>query len=104
MAIGKRETAELEEALDAQGVGVGHVNDDADVAADPQVRARDLITTVEGQDLRVIRQPIRFDGLSTPVGGPAPAVGADTAAVLTELGVSQNDIDAALRRLDTAAL
>jgi crotonobetainyl-CoA:carnitine CoA-transferase CaiB-like acyl-CoA transferase len=84
----------LESELGARGVGFGLVNDDADVAKDPQVAARELVVPVESDPaLRVIRQPIRFDDRLGRVARPAPRLGQHTREVLQELGCPPAEID-----------
>jgi crotonobetainyl-CoA:carnitine CoA-transferase CaiB-like acyl-CoA transferase len=66
-----------------------------DVVADPQVLARAVV--VDGQDadgrpVAYIGQPVLVDGAATPQPSPAPPHGADTEAVLGELGYSPDEI------------
>lgn len=86
---------ELEVRLGELGVGFGLVNDDASVAKDPQVVARELVVGVQSAPgLKVIRQPVRFDDLTSRVTRPAPKLGQHTREVLRELDYSPEKIDA----------
>jgi crotonobetainyl-CoA:carnitine CoA-transferase CaiB-like acyl-CoA transferase len=85
----------LEVRLGERGIGFGLVNDDASVAKDPQIVARELVVGVESEPgLKVIRQPVRFDDLTTRVACPAPRLGQHTREVLRELEYTQERIDA----------
>ena len=71
---------------------------------DPQLRARQLFGEVanpwEGQTLPALATPVRVDGARVPL-RPAPALGADTDAVLAEAGFTGREI-AALRERGVA--
>jgi CoA:oxalate CoA-transferase len=82
-------------ALEKRGVLAGYVRGYDEVLADPQVAANGALERydVEGGVSAVFpRAPFRFNGSPLPTGHAAPALGADTAALLDELG-----IDAATR-------
>jgi crotonobetainyl-CoA:carnitine CoA-transferase CaiB-like acyl-CoA transferase len=82
-------------ALAAAGIGFGPVHDDAQIAVDPQVRARGLAVTVPAADgVRFVRQPILFDGAGGSVRCRAPRLGEHTASLLAELGCSGDQVDA----------
>jgi crotonobetainyl-CoA:carnitine CoA-transferase CaiB-like acyl-CoA transferase len=69
-----------------------------EVAADPQVAARGLLVPgrdADGQPVTYIGQPVLVDGMATEEPAPAPAHGADTDAILRELGYDE----AAISRL-----
>jgi len=88
------------EALEAAKVPCGPINDLAEVFADPQVQARGM--TVElphplADAVRVVASPIKLDGTPVQYRLAPPLLGADTDAVLAELGLRPEDI-AALRR------
>lgn len=79
--------AEIEGELGRRGVGIGQVNNNLTVADDAQVRARGLITEVAGvPGLKVVKQPIQFDGWSGDILRRAPALGEHTRELLEELG------------------
>jgi crotonobetainyl-CoA:carnitine CoA-transferase CaiB-like acyl-CoA transferase len=70
------------------------VQSQMEVLEDPQVVANDYVTTVEhpsGATLRLVPPPVQFDG-APPALGHAPEVGADTEAVLLELGYDWDDL------------
>jgi crotonobetainyl-CoA:carnitine CoA-transferase CaiB-like acyl-CoA transferase len=90
------------DALEAAGVACGPINTIDQVFEEPQAKARELLIAQSRADIsapiRTVASPIRMS--QTPVGyaSPAPALGADTEAVLTEqLGLTAADI-AELRR------
>jgi crotonobetainyl-CoA:carnitine CoA-transferase CaiB-like acyl-CoA transferase len=66
-----------------------------EVVADPQVAARGVLVDGAGADGRPVTyvgQPVLVDGAGTPTPTPAPEHGADTAAVLHELGYDAEQI------------
>jgi crotonobetainyl-CoA:carnitine CoA-transferase CaiB-like acyl-CoA transferase len=66
-----------------------------EVAADPQVTARSLLVPgrdADGHPVTYIGQPVLVDGAATPRPAPAPEHGADTEAVLRELGYDDEAI------------
>ena len=82
---------ELEEAR----IPCGPVNDIIQVAQDPQVRARDMITEVphpKGGSVKVVNSPIKLSRTPALVKGPAPGHGAHTRAVLEELLGLDSDV------------
>lgn len=97
--IARRSRAEVVDAFEKAEAAVAPVQDVRDVMADPQYRALDTITTVDDPELGPLRmQNVLFRLSATPgairwAGRPH---GADTDAVLTELGLTAAEI-AALR-------
>jgi crotonobetainyl-CoA:carnitine CoA-transferase CaiB-like acyl-CoA transferase len=88
------------EALEAAKVPCGPINDLAEVFADPHVRQRGM--TVElphalAEVVRLVASPIKLDGTPVQYRRAPPLLGADTEAVLGELGLAADEI-AALRR------
>jgi len=78
--------------LEAAGVPCGPVNDIAQVVADPQVAARNMLVAIEGLSLRVAGNPIKLSGFPDPATrAAAPALDADRARILAELGLSDAD-------------
>jgi hypothetical protein len=59
------------EKLGAAGVPCGPVNDIAQVAADPQVAARNMLVAVAGTALRVAGNPVKLSGFEIPRCAPA---------------------------------
>ncbi len=81
--------ADLLAALEAAGVPAGPINDVADVFADPQVVARGMrldLDTGDGDTVPSVRTPIRMSATPPVYGRPSPRLGADTRAILAELG------------------
>ncbi|MGE0600816.1 MAG: CaiB/BaiF CoA transferase family protein [Dehalococcoidia bacterium] len=90
-ALAGRDVAEVAEALQAAGIAASVANDAADLAADPQLWARGFFGTVQRSGAGV--EPGEYPHVG-PAWGHGPAVpleearpvGADSAAVLAELG------------------
>jgi CoA:oxalate CoA-transferase len=62
------------------------VNDIAQVVADPQVAARNMLVSVEGLGLRVAGNPIKISGFPDPgVRAGPPALDEGRARILAEL-------------------
>ena len=98
-AFATRPAAEWVADLGPGGVTISFVHEGSTLVDDPQVRARGAVVEVGGQP--VPANPIRIAGAhgprSTTVTTPPPATGADTDAVLDDVGYSPDDI-AAMRR------
>ncbi|MEV7339706.1 CoA transferase [Streptomyces sp. NPDC093544] len=95
--IADRTRAEVLEAFEKAEAAVAPIQDVRDVMTDPQYQALDTITTVDDPELGPLRmQNVLFRLSSTPgaihwAGRPH---GADTDTVLTELGLTDREIDA----------
>ncbi|WP_336321722.1 CaiB/BaiF CoA-transferase family protein [Streptomyces lavendofoliae] len=92
-------TAEAIDRLEAAGIACARLNSVADVAAHPQLAARDRwreVDTAVGP-LRAMLPPITLPGGPESRMGAVPALGAHTEAVLRELGVPE-DVRVELRR------
>lgn len=95
----ERTVAEVLAALDAAEVPAGRIYTVADIAADPHYRARGMIERITLADGSALEVPGIVPKLSRTPGAhrrSAPALGADTDAVLREVGLSEEQI-AALR-------
>jgi crotonobetainyl-CoA:carnitine CoA-transferase CaiB-like acyl-CoA transferase len=81
--------------LDAAGIANARVNDVTELAAHPQLSARERWREVgsENGPLRALLPPISLPG-SEPVMGAVPALGEHTAAVLRGLGLEAGEIEA----------
>lgn len=93
-------SAELLAVLRAAGVPCAPILDVGELLEDPQAGASGLVervSTAEGLPRPALALPLRFGGRRPPVERAAPAAGADTDAVLAELGITPDEI-AALRR------
>ncbi|MFW6076589.1 MAG: CoA transferase, partial [Hyphomicrobiales bacterium] len=92
-----RSSADWLARLEAAGVPAGPVNDLAQVHADPQVQARDMVVDVAHQSLGTVKTlglPVKFS--KTP-GGPrhgAPVYGQHSRDILGEHGFSSDEIEA----------
>jgi crotonobetainyl-CoA:carnitine CoA-transferase CaiB-like acyl-CoA transferase len=93
----QRSSADWLARLEAAGVPAGPVNDIAQVHADPQVLARDMVVEVEHQTLGPVRTlglPVKFS--RTP-GGPrfgAPVYGQHSREILEQYGFAGAEIEA----------
>lgn len=91
-----RTIAEWSAVFDEHGVWYATVNDYADVEADPQIAWNDSFvsfTHPSAGDVRVLGHPLRYGGQAPEVWRTPPALGQDTADVLTELGYPQQQIE-----------
>ncbi len=90
-------SVEVTALLDRAGIANGRLNGPAEVWEHPQFAARDRWREVlnQGGPIRALLPPVTFEDVEAAM-GPVPALGADTDAVLGELGYACADI-AALR-------
>jgi CoA:oxalate CoA-transferase len=76
--------------LETAGVPCGPINDIAGIVNDPQIRARNMIVAIDDPDagpLKLAGNPIKLSEFPDPTGRPAaPALDADRAAILRDLG------------------
>ena len=89
-AFTTRMRSEWLKLLEEADVPCGPVNSIADIAADPQIAARQMVVQV-GTD-KFAALPIRSESGAAPRETPAPALGQHTDAILTELAYSPGDI------------
>jgi crotonobetainyl-CoA:carnitine CoA-transferase CaiB-like acyl-CoA transferase len=83
--------------LNAAGVPCGRVMHLAEVFDDPQTKHQQMRITIDDPQhgpIDVIGFPIKFGDAPCRVHRPPPMLGADTEAVLAELGRSAQDVDA----------
>ena len=94
--IGRRTRGEWLEALRGSGLPSGPVQEQADVASDPQVLENDYITELPSSErgaTQMVGYPIRFTETPLACKGPAPEWGQHTEEVLTDLlGYSWEEI------------
>jgi crotonobetainyl-CoA:carnitine CoA-transferase CaiB-like acyl-CoA transferase len=94
-AVRTRPTGEWVAALEPAGVPCGPINSIDQVFADEQVKARGLrvdLARPDGTMVPGVANPIRFSASPIAYSRPAPALGADTDAVLARLDVSADEI------------
>ncbi|MVW71056.1 MULTISPECIES: CaiB/BaiF CoA-transferase family protein [unclassified Bordetella] len=82
--------------LNAFGVPCGQVKNMQEVFDDPQVVDQEMMISVpheNGDEVRMLGFPVKFDQAPCRISRPTPALGADTDAVLTSLGLSTQEIE-----------
>src|SRR4051794_1642048 len=79
------------DTLGGRDACVGPLNHLAEAAADPQLAARDMLVDVGGPALQ-LGTPLRFATATAGPRGPAPALGADTRALLAEAGFAEDEV------------
>jgi crotonobetainyl-CoA:carnitine CoA-transferase CaiB-like acyl-CoA transferase len=91
-----RSLAEWGRIFDDAGLIWGPAATIAELAADPQAAAIELFPTVEHptDPFRTVAVPMRIAGADIRPRGPAPAVGADSAEILAEIGLDAGEIAA----------
>jgi len=89
-ALSERTRADWLAALEAAGVPCGPINDVAEVMADPQVAARNMVIRVLDEvagEISMPGNPIKLSGFEDPATRePAPGLDADRQRLLDELG------------------
>src|SRR5436853_3645157 len=83
--------------MEAARIWHARVQDYADVTADPQVRhLRSLISVRgagrSGEAVTLLNHPVRYDGEAAQVRLPPQPLGAQTAEVLAEIGLTAEEI------------
>ena len=101
-ALAKKSAAEWSVLLNKAGVPAGEVLDVPSVLEHPQIVERKLLQTFDaapGVDraVRVVRSGFRLKSGDPEVSTPPPILGADTKDLLSELGYSNENIEALAR-------
>ena len=93
---GKLSTAEVQAAFDRNGVPSSPYRTVKEAMEDPQLAHRGAMATIEdhGGTFRALNPPFRMTGTGTATRPYVRALGADTEAVLAELGYSTAEISA----------
>lgn len=84
------------EAFRAAKIPCGPIYNYAEVFADPQVQAVDMVRTVnrhDGTELPLLRGPLSVNGEPTPVTKAPPGLGEDTRKVLEDLALTPGQIE-----------
>jgi crotonobetainyl-CoA:carnitine CoA-transferase CaiB-like acyl-CoA transferase len=99
--VAERDLVDVSEAFEKADAAVAVVYDVADLMNDPQVLARQMITTVDDPDLGPLRmQNVLFRMANSPgrIRHTGRTIGADTDVLLTEAGVDPARIDSLRER------
>ena len=95
--IQKWKLDDLLAALEAEGVPCGPINSIAQMAADPQTLAREMVVELEhprAGRTRALGLPVKLSRTPGKVTRPAPLLGQHTREVLAEFGFSSSEIEA----------
>lgn len=96
-ALAGAPTAHWVEALNAEGVPAGPVNDVAQAFDDPQVRHLGVAAPIShptAGDIEIIRNATSIEGVPDGIRSPSPEPGEHSDEILTRFGWSHDEIDA----------
>ena len=98
LALAARSAAEWASLMNDSGVPAGEVLDVPSVLEHPQVVERGLLHTFKDvpnvdEDVSVVRSGFRLKSGDPRPASPPPALGADTASLLAELGYSESEVE-----------
>jgi crotonobetainyl-CoA:carnitine CoA-transferase CaiB-like acyl-CoA transferase len=94
-ALKERDTDEWTQALQAEGVPVGPINDYRKVLEDPQTHARNMVAEIEHPvegTMRSLGIPLKLSQTPGRIARPAPLRGEHTEETLEGLGYSKADV------------
>jgi crotonobetainyl-CoA:carnitine CoA-transferase CaiB-like acyl-CoA transferase len=98
--LGSWKKKDLLAALDAAGLPCGPINSIAEVAADPQALARQMVVELNhprAGRTRALGLPVKLSATPGGVTRPAPTFGQHTREVLAEFGFSSAEIEALVK-------
>ena len=93
--IAKFTSAEIVESFSREQVPGSRINTRADLLSDAQIAHNELIVETQHPDaghMRYTRPPIVFEGTPSSIRRHAPQLGGDTDELLTEIGISADEI------------
>jgi crotonobetainyl-CoA:carnitine CoA-transferase CaiB-like acyl-CoA transferase len=96
-----RTVREWTTALEAEGVPCGPINSVAEMAADPQTLAREMVVELDhprAGATRALGLPIKLSATPGKVTRPAPLLGQHTREVLSEYGFTSREIEELIGR------
>jgi crotonobetainyl-CoA:carnitine CoA-transferase CaiB-like acyl-CoA transferase len=97
--IAPRPLAELRKVLDAHAIWHEPIQTYDDLARDPQAGHNGVFGRIDvgRSEATLVNHPLRYDGAIPPMRKAPPALGADTRAVLGELGFTPSEVDGLVR-------
>jgi glutaryl-CoA transferase len=99
--MGTRTRLEWIDLLDGAGIPAGPINLVSEALASSQTTARDMVVEMDHPAIGPIRMtglPLRFSETPGAIRLPPPLLGADTDSVLSELGLTSDEIDSLRER------
>jgi crotonobetainyl-CoA:carnitine CoA-transferase CaiB-like acyl-CoA transferase len=99
--MGTRTRLEWIDLLDGAGIPAGPINLVSEALASSQTMARDMVVEMDHPAIGPIRMtglPLRFSETPGAIRLPPPLLGADTDSVLSELGLTSDEIDSLRQR------